>query len=117
MKKRHVRATPISAEDYFSKEMVIANRSKKMINSKFALPNQHEHLNNFENGGKRYNAKNNTTSKVHKKRSPRRNKLKWQQTKGNVKVQHTYTYSENLNQNETRTDHKETRQTLLLLLL
>ena len=47
-------------------------------------------------------------------RSPRR-KAKQQQTKGQLRAQHTNTYSRNLQHHKIRMDHQETRYTLLLL--
>ena len=77
---------PISVEDCLKKEMLKANRLQagdklNELTVNFALLNQHETFKSFGNGGKRHNAKHNTTYKACNNRSAERNKTKCQYTK------------------------------------
>ena len=56
-------------------QQTIGDDKLNEITDCFALLNQCDPLNNLETG-KAHNAKNNTTSKTHKNRSPLRNKAK-----------------------------------------
>ena len=100
--KRQMTATTISVKHYLRKYMLKPNRLQaddklKELLDHFAFLNQCEHLKNLKTEGKdRHNAKT-TISQVHNNRSPRRNKANWQNTKGQMKDQHTNAYLRNFN--------------------
>ena len=81
--KRHVRAIPISAEEYLRKEISKANINK-LIDC-IAQINRHEYLSNIKMGVIWHSAKDSATSKAHKHRTLRRCEAKFHK---NIKDKH-----------------------------